>query len=91
MSEPLSVLMVEDSEDDALLVMRELRRSGFSPTWERVQTAATLQAALTCQHWDLIISDYRLPGFDAPSALEVVKQSQLDLPFIVVSGTIGEE
>ncbi len=91
MSTPLKVLMVEDSEDDALLLLRELRQAGFSLTWERVQTAETLQAALAKQAWDVIISDYRLPGFDARGALEVVQQSQLDLPFIVVSGTIGEE
>ena len=90
MSEPIAVLMIEDSEDDALLVLRELRRGGFDPAWERVQTAIALHNALTQRSWDLIISDYRLPGFDAPAALAVVKQSQIDLPFIVVSGTIGE-
>jgi GAF domain-containing protein len=91
MSEPLTVLMIEDSEDDALLVLRELRRSGFDVIWERVQTVEALRAALAQRPWDVIISDYRLPGFDARSALEIVQQSQLDLPFIVVSGTIGEE
>ncbi|MDX2241984.1 MAG: GAF domain-containing protein [Leptolyngbyaceae cyanobacterium bins.302] len=90
MSEPLTVLLVEDSEDDALLVLRELRRGGFNLTWERVQTAAALQTALANRLWDVIISDYRLPGFDARSALEIVQETQLDLPFIVVSGTIGE-
>ncbi|MBF2026987.1 MAG: GAF domain-containing protein [Oscillatoriales cyanobacterium C42_A2020_001] len=90
MSETLSVLMVEDSEDDAVLVLRELRQSGFNLTWERVQTAEALQNALSNQSWDVIISDYRLPGFDARSALEIAKQSNLDLPFIVVSGTLGE-
>ncbi|MBD1909792.1 MULTISPECIES: GAF domain-containing protein [unclassified Leptolyngbya] len=91
MSESLKVLIVEDSEDDALLILRELRRSGFDLTWERVQTADALRNALMYQSWDLIISDYRLPSFDARAALEIVQQSQLDLPFIVVSGTIGEE
>ncbi|MBW4658445.1 MAG: GAF domain-containing protein [Drouetiella hepatica Uher 2000/2452] len=90
MSEPLNVLMVEDLEDDALLVLRELRRGGFNPIWERVQTAIALRAALDTRSWDVIISDYRLPGFNAPAALEVVQHSQIDLPFIVVSGTIGE-
>lgn len=91
MGEPLTVLVVEDSEDDALLILRELRRSRFSLTWERVQTADELRNALLQQSWDVIISDYRLPGFDAGRALEIVQQSQLDIPFIVVSGTIGEE
>ncbi len=90
MSESLTVLMVEDSEDDALLVLRELRCADFNLTWERVQTAADLCVALASRHWDVIISDYRLPGFNAPAALEIVKQSPIDFPFIVVSGTIGE-
>lgn len=91
MSDPLTLLIVEDSEDDALLVLRELRRSGFELTWERVETAETLRTALRNCSWDAIISDYRLPGFDARGALKVLQDSQLDLPFIVVSGTIGEE
>ncbi|MBI4779988.1 MAG: GAF domain-containing protein [Oscillatoriophycideae cyanobacterium NC_groundwater_1537_Pr4_S-0.65um_50_18] len=90
MSDSLTVLMVEDSEDDALLVLRELRRGNFDLIWERVQTAIALRAALANRAWDVIISDYRLPGFDAPAALEVLQESQIDLPFIVVSGTIGE-
>lgn len=90
MSESLNVLMVEDLEDDALLMLLELRRNGFTLDWQRVETAADLQTALTSRVWDMVISDYSLPGFDAPAALEIVKQSQLDLPFIVVSGTIGE-
>lgn len=90
MSASLAVLMLEDSEDDALLVLRELRRGGFTLSWERVQTAAALRAALAQRPWDVIISDYRLPGCNAPTALEIVQHSQIDLPFIVVSGTIGE-
>jgi GAF domain-containing protein len=91
MSEPLAVLIVEDSEDDAFLVLRALRRGSFNLTWERVQTATALRDALRSRVWDVIISDYRLPGFDAKGALEIVQQSELDLPFLVVSGTIGEE
>ncbi len=90
MNEPLNILMIEDSEDDALLVIRELRRGNFHPHWERVETAESLKRMLRNLRWDLIISDYRLPGFDAPEALKIVKQSQLDIPFIVISGTIGE-
>ncbi|MEM8808138.1 MAG: EAL domain-containing protein [Cyanobacteria bacterium P01_G01_bin.38] len=90
MDESLNVLMIEDSEDDALLLLRALRRGDFDLVWERVQTAESLRTLLTTQTWDVIISDYRLPGFDAPTALNIVKQSQLDIPFIVVSGTIGE-
>lgn len=90
MSHPLKILIVEDSEDDALLILRELRRGGFDLTWARVQTVDTLQAALAEQVWDVIISDFRLPTLDAPTALSIVQASGLDIPFIVVSGTIGE-
>ncbi|MDM9584822.1 response regulator [Nostoc sp. GT001] len=86
----MNVLMVEDSEIDAMLVIRELRRGGFNPIWQRVETVEELHTALNSRTWDLIISDYRLPGFNAPMALEIAKQSQKDIPFILVSGTIGE-
>ncbi|MBD2695144.1 response regulator, partial [Anabaena catenula] len=90
MSQPLNVLIVEDSEADAMLVLRELHRGGFNPIWERVQTAQELSAALNRCSWDVILSDYRLPGFNAPAALEIVKQSHKDIPFILISGIIGE-
>ena len=90
MIDSLKVLSIEDSEDDALLVMRELRRGGFTVVWERVETAEDLQKALAKQTWDVIISDYHLPKFDASRALQIVKHDFPDLPFIVVSGLIGE-
>ncbi len=91
MEETLRVLLVEDSEDDALLVRRSLKGSGFILQWQRVETARALDQALTDQpHWDVIISDYRLPGFNAKMALEILQRHRLDIPFIVVSGTIGE-
>ena len=86
----LKVLLIEDCEDDALLVLRVLRRGGFDLRWERVETAEDLRSCLISQPWDVIISDHNLPGFDAVAALAIVQQSQLDIPFIVVSGTIGE-
>ena len=91
MGKPLRVLIVEDSEDDALLVIHELERGGYDTTFERVETAEDMTAALEKQSWDIIIADYRLPHFSAPEALELFQQSDLDLPFIVVSGAIGEE
>ncbi len=90
MTDPLAVLMVEDSEDDARLILRELKRSGFEVTWERVQTEAELRSQLVDRNWDVIISDYRLPQFDAPMALQILQETQLDIPFVVVSGTVGE-
>ncbi|HUE98808.1 MAG TPA: PAS domain S-box protein, partial [Anaerolineales bacterium] len=91
MKKPLRVLIVEDSEDDALLLIRELRRGGYDVEFERVETSRAMQSALMQKKWDLILSDYSLPEFDAPKALELLKASGLDLPFILVSGTIGEE
>ena len=87
---PLRVLLVEDSEDDAMLLLRELRR-GYEPTHERVETAATMKRALDRAPWDVILSDYTMPKFSAPEALAVLKTSGLDIPLMVVSGTIGEE
>lgn len=91
MAEPIAVLMVEDSEDDALLTMLALRRGGFEPTWKRVETADEFHTALGSGHWDVIIADYQLPEFDAPTVLEIFMQYSLDCPFIIVSGTMGEE
>src|SRR5919199_334398 len=91
MSRPLRVLMVEDSERDAALVLRELRRGGYTPGFQRVDTAAAMEAALTEQAWDIIIADHAMPYFSAPAALAVMQDMGLDLPFIIVSGTIGEE
>ncbi len=91
MAKHLRVLIVEDSEDDALLVIRELERGGYDTAFERVETAEVMAAALEKQVWDIIIADYRLPHFSAPEALELFHQSGLDLPFIVISGTVGEE
>jgi two-component system, cell cycle sensor histidine kinase and response regulator CckA len=91
MSLLLHILIVEDSEDDLLLLLRELRRGGYNPDYVRVETANEMQAALDRQHWDIVIADYTLPRFSAPEALELLQQKQQDIPFIIVSGTIGEE
>ena len=91
MLDPLRVLIVEDSEDDTLLMVRELQRGGFDPVFERVQTPASMTAALQAQAWDLIISDYSMPQFGGSAALSLFKQQGLDIPFIAVSGVIGED
>jgi response regulator RpfG family c-di-GMP phosphodiesterase len=90
MSTPLRVLVVEDSPDDAALLLRELQRAGYDPTSERVDSPQALREALR-RAWDVVISDYAMPQFSAPEALKLVKESGLDLPFIIVSGAIGEQ
>jgi PAS domain S-box-containing protein len=89
--ETLRVLVVEDSEDDAALLLRELRRGGYQLVFERVETAVAMKSALQSRRWDVVVADYALPGFSAPAALAIVKKERLDLPFIIVSGTIGED
>ena len=91
MARPLSVLVVEDSLDDWTLMQRELTRAGYDATWERVVVADELRAALRSGRWDLCIADYSLPSFGATEALAIVRAEAPNLPFIVVSGTIGEE
>ena len=91
MADVLRVLHVEDSEDDALLVLRELRRAGWKVEAERVETADAMGAALDRSVWNVVLADYALPRFSAPAALAVLRAKGLDLPFIIVSGAVGEE
>src|SRR6266700_5559394 len=91
MGKPLRVLMVEDSEDDARLMLRELRGAGYDLTHERVDTAAALEAALDRHPWDLVIGDYSMPHFSGTAALAILRGRGLDIPYICVSGTITEE
>ncbi len=91
MARPLRVLIAEDSENDVLLIVKELQRGGFDPVFERVDSATAMTNALGRTHWDIILADYVMPGFTALDALSVLRMSGLDLPFIVVSGSIGEE
>jgi signal transduction histidine kinase len=88
---PLRVLIVEDSEDDTLLILRELRRSGFAPVADRVESPEALRAALEGGQWDAVICDYAMPRLDGLAALAILAATALDLPFLVVSGAIGEE
>jgi PAS domain S-box-containing protein len=87
----LKVLQVEDSATDAALIVRALERSGFDVDADRAENAAQMRAALGSKTFDVIISDYLLPQFDAPAALNVLHENGADIPFIVVSGTIGED
>lgn len=90
MTRPLRVLIVEDRETDAELLVRELKRGGFVPETRRVDTADAMRAALA-QTWDIVISDWAMPRFSAMAAFSILRQNGYDLPFIIVSGTVGEE
>ena len=90
MQRPLRVIVVEDDDDDANLLVRELKRS-FDPRYELVTTAAALREALQRESWDIVISDWSLPAFNGLDAFRIVRQIDRDLPFIIVSGTIAEE
>ncbi|MGV3661719.1 MAG: PAS domain S-box protein [Prosthecobacter sp.] len=90
MSIPLRVLMLEDNPLDAELVLRALRHGGYAPDWQRVESEADYLATLA-PGFDIILSDYEMPSFSAPRALELLKQSGFDIPFIIISGTIGED
>jgi two-component system, cell cycle sensor histidine kinase and response regulator CckA len=91
MTETLQVLQVEDSESDAALIVRLLEKSGYVVHAERVEDAGPMRQALARQDWDVVLADYHLPQFDAVAALQILHESGRDIPFIVVSGMIGED
>ena len=88
---PLRVLIIEDSEFDARILVNTLRQGGYQPAFQRVDTAEALRAALNNAQWDIILSDYNMPNFSAPAALKIALESGFDLPFIIISGGIGED
>ncbi len=88
MGQSLKVLLIEDSEDDAQLVLLELRRGGFEPEYFRVETADEFREALTKDQWDMVLSDHNLPQFNAPSALAIFNEIGIDIPFIIMSGAV---
>lgn len=90
-AKPLKVLVIEDSETDALLLVEQLRAGGYAPAARRVDCAEDLVDALDKQKWDVIFSDHSMPRFSSTEALEIVRSSAFDVPFIIVSGVIGEE
>ncbi len=91
MSKLLRILFVEDSENDAILLLRHITRNGYDVSYERVVDADTMSTMLESKTWDLVIADYSLPSFNGLAALALLKKKNLDIPFIIVSGTIGEE
>ena len=91
MTRRLKALIVEDSEDDAQLMLRDLARQGYEVEWKRVETDPDMRAALADRSWEVVLSDFRMPTFSAPAALELCREFDPDLPFIVISGTVGED
>jgi len=91
MTTPLRVLIIEDSQDDTLLLVQELRRADYQPTYERVETAEAMASALARQEWDIVFTDQAMPHFSAAGALGVLQKSGRDVPILLVSGSIGAE
>lgn len=91
MSVPIRVLMVEDSQDDAALIARELRRGGYELAFTRVDSAEAMRTMLNQEKWDLVICDYSMPHFTGTDALQLLRATGSEIPFIFVSGTIGED
>jgi PAS domain S-box-containing protein len=91
MSTALRLLIVEDSDDDAQLMLINLRRAGYEPDYIRVDNEPDLQAALQQSGWQVVVSDYAMPGFSGLEALQLLRRQHPHLPFILVSGTVGEE
>jgi signal transduction histidine kinase len=91
MNKVLRALIADDSEDDVFFLLRELRKAGYEPVYERVSTAPDMKAALERQTWDVVISDYEMPHFGGFEALQLLKESGHDLPFILVSAVVSEE
>ncbi len=91
MGKRIKVLIVEDSEDDARLMVMELEKAGYEVEFRRVESGAEVARALESEEWDAVLSDYSLPGFNGREAMKILRERDEDLPFIVVSGTIGEE
>lgn len=87
----LRALIVEDSETDCDLLVRELRKGGYEVTFQRVDSAKALSEALILGTWDIVFSDYSIPGFSGVACLEIIRERGLEVPFVFVSGTIGEE
>jgi len=88
---PIRVLVVEDSEFDARILIGTLKQGGYDPVWKRVENASTMREALQQETWEVVLSDYNLPEFSAPDALRLLQESGLDLPFVIISGGIGED
>src|SRR4051812_17917005 len=91
MAQPLKVLIVEDSPDDVLLLVEALRAGGFDSEYQRVDNLEAMQDAIRQSDWEIVLADYAMPHFSGPGALHALTERGLDIPFIVLSGTITEQ
>jgi DNA-binding NtrC family response regulator len=91
MANLLRVLIVDDSDVDTNLIIRKLRSEGYDLEWKRVETSEAMKEALEREEWDVILCDYKMPLFSLHAALKIVREENIDIPFILVSGTIGED
>jgi PAS domain S-box-containing protein len=91
MGKVLRILVIEDSEDDALLVLHQIKKGGYKVDYELVETAEKMKSSLEKKNWDIVLSDYAMPHFNGLEALKLLRNSGIDIPFIIISGTIGEE
>jgi DNA-binding NtrC family response regulator len=91
MANLLRVLIVDDSDVDTNLIIRKLSNEGYDPKWRRVDTAEAMKEALEREKWDVILCDYKMPLFSVHAALKIVREENIDIPFILVSGSIGED
>ncbi|MGQ0537033.1 MAG: response regulator [Methanobacteriota archaeon] len=87
----MRLLLVEDSEDDALLLVRVLKQGGFEPSYERVETEAALRAELAKGGWELVISDFNLPWLTGADVVRIVREGLPRMPIILISGNVGED
>src|SRR5579864_4556429 len=90
MKQPIRALIIEDNQDDAEIIALALEKSNFDVSWQQIENGQQFQAALS-NAVDVILADYRLPDFSAPEALAILQNQPLDIPFIVVTGSISEE
>src|SRR5690349_11086995 len=91
MGKTIKILLIEDSENDAELLLHELRRGGYDPVHKRVETEEGLRTAIEQETWDLVTCDHTMPQFNSTAALGLLRARELDVPLIIVSGTITEE
>jgi DNA-binding NtrC family response regulator len=90
MKDPSRVLIIEDLEDDKQLLISVLKKGGYNPVYERVETAAAMKKSLKEKQWGIILFNYNLPEFNAPSAIAILKEANIDIPIVIASRSIGE-